>query len=88
MCLGGRLGSDAKFTRAIRRKVPASVVHVAIANLLRSCRAERQEGEGFSAFVDLHTDEELGAFLGEDLLAAPDPDYVAPPARCAPVGVE
>jgi sulfite reductase beta subunit-like hemoprotein len=72
VCLGGRLGSDAKFTRPIRRKVPASVVQVAIANLLRSYRAERADGENFSTFVDRHTDDELAAFLGADLLAPAD----------------
>ncbi len=88
VCLGGRLGVDAKFTRPISRKVPATKVKYALENLLRSYQEERTDDENFALFVDRHTDEELGSRLGLHLLAEPDPDFVPPPARHAPVGVE
>jgi sulfite reductase beta subunit-like hemoprotein len=88
ICLGGRLGVDAKFTRPIERKVPATKVKYAIENLLRAYQGEKTEDENFSLFVDRHTDEELGSFLGLELLAEADPDFVPPPARHAPAGVE
>jgi sulfite reductase beta subunit-like hemoprotein len=88
ICLGGRLGVDAKFTRPIERKVPATKVKYAIENLLRAYQGEKTEDENFSLFVDRHTDEELGSFLGLDLLAEADPDFIPPPARHAPAGVE
>lgn len=64
ICLGGRLGDDAKFTRPIQRKVPADQVHLALERLLRAYQAQRADGEGFSAFVDRHSDEDLGVMLG------------------------
>src|SRR5579871_1213265 len=39
--LGGRLGADARFVRAISRKVPADKVKYALENLLRAYRANR-----------------------------------------------
>jgi sulfite reductase beta subunit-like hemoprotein len=88
ICLGGRLGADAKFTRAIQRKVPATKVKYAIENLLAAYKSGKQDGENFSEFVDRHTDEELGQFLGLHLLAEADPDFVPPPARHAPAGLD
>ncbi len=93
VCLGGRLGADAKFVRPISRKVPADKVKYAIENLLRAYRANRfqdeRETESFGHFVDRHSDDELGEFLGLDLLAQDDPTWTPPPPRAhAPVGVE
>ncbi len=88
ICLGGRLGADAKFTRAIERKVPATKVKYAIENLLRAYQELKSDGENFSLFVDRHSDAELGEFLGVHLLAEPDPDFVAPPPRCVPASIE
>jgi sulfite reductase beta subunit-like hemoprotein len=88
ICLGGRLGADAKFTRAIQRKVPATKVKYAIESLLTEYKARKHSGENFSQFVDRHSDEELGQFLGVHLLAEADPDFVPPPVRHAPAGVE
>jgi sulfite reductase beta subunit-like hemoprotein len=93
VCLGGRLGADAKFVRAISRKVPADKVKYALENLLRAYRANRSENgeqiESFGRFVDRHTDSELGEFLGLNLLAQDDPTWTPPPPRAhAPVGVE
>ena len=88
ICLGGRLGADARFTRAIERKVPADKVKYAIENLLREYKARKSDGDSFSSFVDRHTDEELGGFLGLHLLAEADPTYIPPPVRHAPAGVE
>lgn len=64
ICLGGRLGPDARFTRPIQRKVPADQVHLAIERLLRAYQETRSAGEAFPNFVDRHSDEELGAMLG------------------------
>ena len=89
VCLGGRLGADARFVRAISRKVPADKVKFALENLLRAFRANREDSETFGRFVDRHSDESLGAFLGLHLLAQDDPTWTPPPARShAPVGVE
>lgn len=89
ICLGGRLGADAKFTRPISRKVPADKVKYALENLLHAYRARKTEGESFGRFVDRHTNEELGEFLGLHLLAQDDPTWTPPPVRShAPVGVE
>ncbi len=79
ICLGGRLGSDARFARPIERKVPADKVKYAIANLLRSYRQQRNADEDFSHFVERRSDEDLGAMLGLELLAQPDPDFAPPP---------
>lgn len=62
--LGGRLGRDAKFVRPIRRKVPATEIRFALENLLNGYVATKDPDEDFSAFVDRHSDEELGALLG------------------------
>lgn len=89
VCLGGRLGADAKFVRPISRKVPADKVKYALENLLRAYRANRYEEESFGRFVDRHTDAELGAFLGLNLLAQDDPTWTPPPPRAhAPAGVD
>lgn len=57
--LGGRLGEDARFVRAIRRKVPATDVPVALERLLNNYLNVKLEEEDFSDFVDRHTDDEL-----------------------------
>jgi sulfite reductase beta subunit-like hemoprotein len=89
ICLGGRLGENAKFTRAIERKVPATKVKFALENLLRAYQEHKVDAdESFSFFVDRHTDQELAQFLGLHLLAEADPDFVPPPPRHAPAGVE
>ena len=67
ICLGGRLGSNAKFTRPIRRKIPADNVKYALENLLLTYQHERTENDTFSDFVDRHTDDELGQFLGDNI---------------------
>jgi len=86
--LGGRLGEDAQFTRPIERKVPADKVKYALANLLRAYKSGKLPNENFSGFVDRHTDEELGGFLGLHLLAEADPTFIPPPFKHAPAGVE
>lgn len=89
ICLGGRLGADARFTRPIQRKVPADKVKYALENLLHAYRAHRVEGENFGRFVDRHSNEELGEFLGLQLLAQDDPTWVPPPPRAhAPSGLD
>lgn len=93
VCLGGRLGADAKFVRAISRKVPADKVKFALENLLRTYRANRTlehgDVESFGRFVDRHSDAQLGEFLGLNLLALDDPTWTPPPIRShAPVGAD
>lgn len=71
--LGGRLGQDRSFTRAIHRKVPAELVAPALENLLHAFNANAQEGEEFAPFIQRHTNEELDAYLGvESIIGAPD----------------
>jgi len=87
--LGGRLGIDAKFVRAISRKVPADKVKYALENLIRAYKDKRGTEETFGKWVDRHEDSELGEFLGLHLLAQDDPTWTPPPPRAhAPVGVE
>ncbi len=89
VCLGGRLGADAKFVRAISRKVPADKVHLALENLLHSYKSEKATEENFGSWVDRHTNDELGERLGLHLLAQDDPTWIPPPPRShAPVGVD
>jgi sulfite reductase beta subunit-like hemoprotein len=63
LALGGRLGRDAKFVRAIRRKVPSSEIKYAIENLLNGYSAAKDDEEDFSDFVDRHSDDELAALM-------------------------
>jgi sulfite reductase beta subunit-like hemoprotein len=89
VCLGGRLGADAQFVRPISRKVPADKVKYALANLLGAYQGSHSQEENFGQWVDRHSDDELGAFLGLELLAQDDPTWTPPPPRShAPVGVE
>ncbi len=89
VCLGGRLGEDAKFVRAISRKVPADKVKYALENLLCAFQNTRQTEETFGQWVDRHTDHELGEHIGLHLLAKDDPNWTPPPPRThAPAGVE
>jgi precorrin-3B synthase len=81
ICLGGRLGRDARFTRPIERKVPADKVKYALENLLKSYLDLRDTDETFSFFLERHSNEELGEFLGTHLLAEPDPDFVPSASR-------
>jgi sulfite reductase beta subunit-like hemoprotein len=71
--LGGDLGKDAVFTRAIHRKVPADAVKYALENVITSFKATRQDDERFAQWAHRHTNEELDAFLGvETIIGAPD----------------
>ncbi len=71
--LGGALGKDRSFTRAIHRKVPAERIAPALENLLGAFIAHARPDEEFNTFVRRHTNEELDAFLGvETIVGAPD----------------
>ncbi|MFN8473529.1 MAG: nitrite/sulfite reductase [Anaerolineae bacterium] len=59
MYLRGGLGADAAIGRPIVRRVPADQAHLYVERLARAYLAERQDGGGFKAFADRHTDEEL-----------------------------
>ena len=89
VCLGGRLGDDAKFVRPISRKVPADKVKYALENLLRRYKADQSPTENFGQWTDRHANDELGEFLGLHLLANDDPTWTPPPPRAhAPAGAE
>ncbi len=89
VCLGGRLGENAKFVRAISRKVPADKVKFALENLLLQFRSTRADGETFGAWVDQRGDAELGEALGLHLLAQDDPTWTPPlPRAHAPAGAD
>ncbi|HVK03228.1 MAG TPA: hypothetical protein VM490_07115 [Armatimonadaceae bacterium] len=71
--LGGALGRDRSFTRAIHRKVPADKVQFALENLLSAFNRTKQDGEEFNAWIRRHGNEELDAYLGvETIIGAPD----------------
>ncbi|HEY3331588.1 MAG TPA: nitrite/sulfite reductase [Capsulimonadaceae bacterium] len=71
--LGGQLGADARFTRAIHRKVPADNVKYAIENVIKSYYSTRTPDERFAVWAHRHTNEELDAFLGvPTIVGAPD----------------
>jgi len=71
--LGGRVGQNRSFTRAIHRKVPADLVAPALENLFHAFREQAEENEEFPAFVHRHSNEELDQFLGvETIVGAPD----------------
>jgi sulfite reductase beta subunit-like hemoprotein len=63
IALGGRLGQNSRFVRAIRRKVPATEAKFAIENLLNNYANVKVEDEDFSDFVDRHSDDELAALM-------------------------
>ena len=56
--LGGKLGTDARFNRRIKR-IDADDVPVAIKTLSETYLAKRSEGEAFAEWVEKQTDEEL-----------------------------
>jgi sulfite reductase beta subunit-like hemoprotein len=63
IALGGRLGAEAKFVRAIKRKVPATEVKFAIENLLNGYVEQRDDEDEFGDFVDRHSNDELAALM-------------------------
>ncbi|MFW6382590.1 MAG: nitrite/sulfite reductase [Haloferacaceae archaeon] len=71
--LGGGLGEDPGFARWVTQRVPADEVPGAIANLVESFTAERDEGESFRAFVARHDDDELDAFVEPEETDYEDP---------------
>lgn len=66
--LGGALGRDRSFTRAIHRKVPADKVQFALENLLTAFNGSKTEGEEFNSWIRRHTNEELDAHLGVETI--------------------
>ena len=71
--LGGALGKNRSFTRAIYRKVPAEKVQYALENLLNAFNRTQDGSEEFNSWVGRHTDTELNAFLGvETIIGAPE----------------
>ena len=71
--LGGHLGQDARFTRAIHRKVPSRDIPHAIENIINAYNGQHEGDERFADWVHRHTDEQLDSFLGvETIVGAPD----------------
>lgn len=77
MYLRGGLGATAAIGRPIVRRVPADQAHLYVERLARAYLAERQDGDGFKAFADRHTDEELIAIA----TARPLADIIADSER-------
>ncbi|MDX1932473.1 MAG: hypothetical protein SFU56_07695 [Capsulimonadales bacterium] len=75
--LGGALGRNRSFTRAIHRKVPAEKVQFALENLLQAFNRTHNDGEEFNDWVRRHTDAELDAYLGVETIIGP-PDVKEP----------
>ncbi|WP_128906719.1 nitrite/sulfite reductase [Halorubrum amylolyticum] len=72
--LGGGLGENPQFARWVTQRVPVDEVPGAIANLIESFAAERDEGESFRAFVARHDDDdELDAFVEPEETDYEDP---------------
>jgi ferredoxin-nitrite reductase len=71
--LGGGLGDEPQFARWVTQRVPVDEVPGAIANLIESFAAERDEGESFRAFVARHDDDELDAFVDPEETDYEDP---------------
>ena len=71
--LGGDLGAEPTFTRAIHRKVPADQIKYAIENVLSNFQKTRQNEERFAKWAHRHSNEELDQFLGVNtIVGAPD----------------
>ena len=71
--LGGGLGEDPGFARWVTQRVPVDEVPGAIANLIDSFAAERDEGESFRAFVARHDEDELDALVDPEETDYEDP---------------
>ncbi len=71
--LGGGLGDDPQFARWVTQRVPVDEVPGAIANLIESFAAEREDGESFRAFVARHDDDELDALVDPEETDYDDP---------------
>jgi sulfite reductase beta subunit-like hemoprotein len=75
--LGGTLGQERTFTKAIHRKVPADKVEYAMENLLKAFNTNHTENEEFNAWIHRHSNEELDGFLGvETIIGAPDTNII------------
>jgi sulfite reductase beta subunit-like hemoprotein len=75
--LGGTLGQNRTFTKAIHRKVPSDKVEFAIENLLNAFNTNHSEGEEFNTWIHRHSNEELDSFLGvETIIGAPDTNVI------------
>lgn len=82
--LGGALGKNRSFTRAIHRKVPSEKVQFALENLLSAFNASKRDGEEFNDWVDRHDNEQLDTFLGvATIIGPPDTKTVHSPASSA-----
>ncbi|MDB2263054.1 ferredoxin-nitrite reductase [Halorubrum ezzemoulense] len=71
--LGGGLGEDPGFARWVTQRVPVDEAPGAIANLIDSFAAERDEGESFRAFVARHDEDELDALVDPEETDYEDP---------------
>lgn len=69
--LGGALGKDRSFTRAIHRKVPAEKVALALENLLTAFNRTKDNEEEFNAWIRRHSDEELDSYLAVQTIIGP-----------------
>jgi ferredoxin-nitrite reductase len=71
--LGGGLGDEPQFARWVTQRVPVDEIPGGLANLIESFADEREEGEGFRAFVARHDDDELDALVEPEETDYEDP---------------
>jgi ferredoxin-nitrite reductase len=71
--LGGGLGEDPRFADWVEMRVPADEVPGAIANLVESFTAKREDGETFRDFVEARDEETLA-----ELVEPEETDYEDP----------
>lgn len=80
--LGGNVGKDAAFTRRVGFRTLAGKVPDAIERLLKGYLENRQAGEGFHAFCQRHSEEQLRTYLaGGRVAAVAAPASPGPPPR-------
>ena len=65
--LGGTTGENRSFAETVSKKIPATFVTDAIANLYRSYLGWCTNGETFHAYVKAHTPEQLDAVVREGM---------------------
>jgi ferredoxin-nitrite reductase len=65
--LGGTTGENRAFAETVSKKIPATFITDAIANLYRTYLGWCSNGETFNAFVKAHTAEQLDAVVREGM---------------------
>lgn len=69
--IGGQLGREPRFTKAIHRKVPASEINAAVENIVNKYYETRSGSETFSEWAHEHSDDQLDSFLAVTTIPGP-----------------